>query len=131
MNLLLDTHVALWAVADSPRLSASAKALIATPENQISVSAASLWEIAIKHANGRTGKRSMPVSALEAFDTFSLAGFGLLSIAVSHALALETLPPIHNDPFDRILVAQARAEGMTLLTSDAVLARYPGDVRKV
>lgn len=131
MNLLLDTHVALWAVADSPRLSAAAKALIAKPENQISVSVASLWEIAIKHASDKDGGRSMPVSALEALDKFSLAGFGLLPIAASHAIALETLPPIHKDPFDRILVAQARAEGMTLLTSDAVLAKYPGDVRKV
>lgn len=129
MNLLLDTHVALWAVADSPRLAASAKALIATPDNEVSVSAASLWEIAIKHANG--GGRTMPVSAEEAHDKFSLAGFGFLSIAASHALALETLPPIHKDPFDRILAAQARAEGMTLLTADAVLAKYPGDVRKV
>lgn len=129
MNLLLDTHVALWAVADNPRLPAAAKLLIAAPENDISVSAASLWEIAIKHAHSPV--RTMPVSAEEAYDKFSLAGFSLLSIAASHALALEGLPPIHKDPFDRILIAQARAEGMTLLTSDSVLACYPGDVRKV
>ena len=95
------------------------------------MSVASLWEIAIKHANDKDGQRTMPVSALEAHDKFLLAGFGLLSVAATHALELEALPLIHKDPFDRILVAQARAEGMTLVTSDATVAKYPGDVRKV
>lgn len=131
MNLLLDTHIALWAVADNPRLSASAKAMIADPNNAISVSVASLWEVAIKHADKREGPRAMPVSAAEAHDKFSLAGYALLPIAAAHALALENLPAFHKDPFDRLIVAQAHAEGMTLLTADAVVARYPGDVRKV
>lgn len=130
MSLLLDTHVALWAVGDSPRLKSSAKAEIAAHEGGVAVSVASLWEIAIKHAN-ETSRKTMPVSAREAHDAFAAAGFAILPIAAAHALAVQDLPTIHKDPFDRILVAQARAEGLTLLTSDATVAKYPGDVRKV
>lgn len=130
MILLLDTHIALWAVSNNPRLSPSAKAMIANPENGVAVSVASLWEIAIKH-RARDAAKFMPVSAKEAHDNFLLAGYELLPVAAPHALAVEELPPIHKDPFDRMLIAQARAEGMTLLTSDAVVAKYPGDVRRV
>ncbi len=130
MNLLLDTHIALWAVANNRRLSSSAKEIIADPQNAVWVSAASLWEIAVKHAI-YSARKAMPVSAAEAHDKFSLAGYVVLAIGAAHALALEKLPLIHKDPFDRMLVAQAHAEGMTLLTSDATVAKYPGDVRKV
>lgn len=129
MNLLLDTHIALWAVANNPRLPAAARDLIANPENGVAVSVASIWKIAIKH--GVKGAARIPVSAAEAHDKFSLAGYELLPVVAAHALALEELPWHHRDPFDRLIVAQARAEGMTLLTSDALVARYPGDVRKV
>lgn len=129
MNLLLDTHIALWAVADNPRLPSAAKSLIADPQNEVAVSVASLWEIAIKH--GAKGPSRMPVSAVEAHENFLLAGYALLPVAAAHALALEELPWLHKDPFDRILIAQAAIEGMTLLTSDAQVARYPGAVRKV
>lgn len=129
MNLLLDTHIALWAVADNPRLSAAAKAMIADPENGVVVSVASIWEIAIKH--GVKGASRIPVSAGEAHEKFSLAGYELLPIVAAHALALEKLPWHHRDPFDRVMVAQAQVEGMTLLTSDATVAKYSGDIRKV
>ncbi len=131
MKLLLDTHVALWSVTADPRLSASAQALISDRANAISVSVASLWEIAIKHAVRPKGVRGMPVNAREAATYFSGAGFDILPASAAHIFAIEDLPPWHSDPFDRLMVAQARAEGMTLLTSDATVAKYSGDARKV
>ncbi len=131
MKLLLDTHVALWSVTADEKLNASAKALIADLSNSISVSVASLWEIAIKHATKRKGDRGMPINARQAAAYFSGAGFQIMPATTEHIFAVEDLAPVHADPFDRLIVAQARAEGMTLLTSDAVLAKYPGDVRKV
>lgn len=131
MNLLLDTHVALWSVTADPKLSGGARTLIADPSNTLWVSVASLWEIAIKHATRRKGVRAMPVSARQAAGYFKDAGFKDLPASLAHVLAIEGLPLLHADPFDRLMLAQAHAEGMTLLTADAVLAKYPGDVRKV
>lgn len=131
MRLLLDTHVALWSVTADPKLSADARALIEDVSNPVAVSVASLWEIAIKHATKRKGARGMPISARQAAAFFFGAGFKILPASDSHIFEVEELEPLHADPFDRLILAQARAEGMMLLTADEILARYPGDVRKV
>ena len=128
MRLLLDTHVALWAVVDDPRLPAKAVELIADPANEVFVSAASLWEIAIKHALARGGPNDMPISAQEALGYFHGAGYTLLDIAPAHVVAVEGLPMLHADPFDRILVAQALTVPLRLLTRDARMARYSDTV---
>ena len=121
MNLLLDTHIALWAITDSPRLSAQAREWIESPRATVWVSAATVWEIAIKHGLGRG---DMPVSGQEALDYFRQSGYRLLAVQPEHAAAVETLPAHHTDPFDRILIAQALTEPMRLLTHDSTVARY-------
>ncbi|SJZ36511.1 PIN domain nuclease, a component of toxin-antitoxin system (PIN domain) [Trichlorobacter thiogenes] len=121
MRLLLDTHIALWAISDDPRLSGAARALITAPENEIFVSAASIWEISIKYSLGRT---NMPVSSAEALGWFRESGYRLLAISPEHAVAVEALAPLHADPFDRMLVAQALHEPLRLVTHDAQVARY-------
>ncbi|HOV20059.1 type II toxin-antitoxin system VapC family toxin [Ottowia sp.] len=121
MNLLLDTHVALWAITDSPRLNAQAREWIESPRATVWVSAATVWEIAIKHGLGRG---DMPVSGQEALDYFRQSGYRLLAVQPEHAAAVETLPAHHTDPFDRILIAQALTEPMRLLTHDSTVARY-------
>ena len=121
MNLLLDTHIALWAITDHPSLGHTAREWIGNPRNTVWVSTASLWEIAIKYRLDRSG---MPVSAREALDYFQRSGYRLLPIEPEHTLALETLPPHHQDPFDRLLVAQALTEPMRLITHDTHVARY-------
>ena len=121
MNLLLDTHIALWAIADSPKLSMKARELILTPSTTLWVSVASIWEIAIKHGLGRG---DMPISGQDAIRHFQAAGYQFLRIEPEHAAAVETLPPHHQDPFDRLLAAQAKSEPMHLLTRDARLMDY-------
>ena len=121
MKLLLDTHIALWAVSDSPKLSPKAKELIAAPRNLIWVSAVSIWEIAIKHSLGRG---DMPISGAEALEYFRQSGYRMLPVAPEHAAAVEALPAHHQDPFDRLLVAQSLAEPLRLLTHDTTVARY-------
>jgi PIN domain nuclease of toxin-antitoxin system len=121
MRLLLDTHIALWALTDDPRLSPRARALINDPANQVIVSAATVWEIAIKHALGRD---DMPISGDEALDWFRRAGYDLLPISPAHAAAIEHLPEHHRDPFDRLLVAQAITEPLRLLSRDPLVIRY-------
>jgi len=124
MRLLLDTHMALWAIADAPKLPAKAKELIADPANQVHISAASVWEIAIKHALARGGPNDMPVSGTEALGYFEAAGYLLVGVSAQHAAAVESLPALHADPFDRLLVAQSLAEPLRLLTHDRIVARY-------
>jgi PIN domain nuclease of toxin-antitoxin system len=128
VRLLLDTHVLLWAAGAPERLASDVRALLNDPDNQPIFSAASLWEIAIKRALGR-GDFAVDVRALR----HGLLDNGYLELPVSgeHAVAVDVLPPIHKDPFDRILVAQAIVESVTLLTADAIVARYPGPVRKI
>jgi PIN domain nuclease of toxin-antitoxin system len=128
LKLLLDTQLLLWAAGQPERLSAAARKQIRNPKNEILFSAASLWEIAIKNSLGREDFRVEP----------RLLRRGLLDNAYSelpvtsqHAVNIDGLPPLHKDPFDRLLLAQALTEGITLLTSDAQLARYRGPVRKV
>ena len=124
MNLLLDTHVALWAIVDAPRLPAKIRTLIADPDNRITVSAVSIWEIAIKSALARQGVGAMPVSAGVALAHFRSAGYALMAISPDHAAAVESLPPLHGDPFDRLLIAQAFAEPLRLVTHDRAVAAY-------
>jgi PIN domain nuclease of toxin-antitoxin system len=128
MKLLLDTHLLLWTAADSDRLSSEAEALIADPGNDLLFSAASLWEIIIKRTVGRADFRVDPRLLRR-----SLLDNGYLELPIEseHVMAVESLPAIHADPFDRILVAQAIVEGITLLTSDRTVAQYSGPVRKV
>jgi len=128
MKLLLDTHLLLWAAGEPGRLSRSAKKLLSDPANDLIFSAASLWEIAIKRSLGRADFRVEPrVLRRGLIDN----GYLEISITGEHALATETLPPLHKDPFDRILIAQAMVEGVTLLTVDPLVAKYPGAIRKV
>ena len=126
MKLLLDTHVLLWAVSDPRRLPADVHALMEAPATELVFSAASLWEVAIKNSLGR---RAFSVDPRLLRRNLLENDYRELSITGAHATAVDLLPPIHKDPFDRILVAQARFEGLTLLTADDTLARYPGPIR--
>jgi PIN domain nuclease of toxin-antitoxin system len=128
VNLLLDTHVALWAITDSPKLPQKARELIASPKTTVWVSAANVWEIAIKHSLGRG---DMPVSGHDAMRYFRDAGYRFLSVEAEHAVAVEELPGHHQDPFDRILVAQALVEPMRLMTHDPFVARYSDTIIKI
>jgi PIN domain nuclease of toxin-antitoxin system len=122
MRLLLDTHAFLWFILNDPKLSPSASALIADPNNRITVSPASYWEIAIKIG---LGKYTLGVP----FETFmeqqiTVNQFEVLHITVRHAAGVSALPPHHRDPFDRLLVAQALAEQIPIVSADAVLDAY-------
>ena len=131
MNLLLDTHIALWAVEDNPRLSTAARALILDPSARLFVSVASLWEIAIKHALGKRGAGAMPMSAAQAREFFLASGYSLVPVTAGQVLTLEGLERHHDDPFDRLLVAAARTEPYRLITHDARLAAYGATVTVV
>ena len=122
MKLLLDTHILLWAAGGSPRLPATAKNLIEDVDNSLTFSAASIWEVAIKHMLGRTDFRVNPTDLRT---RLLVNGYMELSVASPHALELVALPPIHKDPFDRMLVAQAIVEEATLVTADRTVSRYP------
>ena len=128
MRILVDTHLLLWAAARSRRLSKEARRLLENPLNEVHFSAASLWEIAIKRQLGRNDLR---VDARLLRRGLLDNGYSELPIAGDHAVAIDALPAIHSDPFDRILVAQAMVEGIMLVTSDRVVAAYPGPVRQV
>ena len=128
MKILLDTHLLLWAAGEPGRLSARARALIKDPANELVFSAASLWEIAIKRRLGRDDFNVDPrLLRRGLIDN----GYGELPITSEHAVATDSLPPLHKDPFDRILVAQATVEGIPLLTVDPMVTQYRGPVRKV
>jgi PIN domain nuclease of toxin-antitoxin system len=123
MNLLLDTHILLWWLADDPALGNRAREAIADARNGVWISAASAWEVAIKSALGRL---HLPAPATKVLPAgLAENDFSPLPITVDHALRVIDLPPVHNDPFDRILIAQAIAQSLTLVTADAVFARYP------
>ena len=121
MRVLLDTHLLLWSVASSRRLPREARSLILDAANEVFYSAASVWEIAIKSALRRRDFKANPVVLVRAL---AKSGFSELPVTAAHAARVAGLPAIHRDPFDRLLVAQSLAEPMTLLTNDAVLARY-------
>ncbi len=128
MKLLLDTHILLWASEDSPHLPALALSMIADSKNELIFSVASIWEISIKHAKGLESFHARPGTVWEGLLE---NGYAELAVLGKHAIAAGELPPIHKDPFDRLLIAQAMVEGITLLTADAMIAKYPGPVRKV
>lgn len=128
MKLLLDTHLLLWAAGQADRLSDTALKLINDGSNELLFSAASLWEIAIKRSLGRDDFRVEPrLLRRGLLDN----GYSELVITSEHAVSTDLLPTIHRDPFDRILVSQAMIEGMTLLTSDPQVAKYPGPIKLV
>jgi len=126
MKLLLDTHLLLWAAGEPEKLSGKARALIDNSDNELLFSAASLWEIAIKRGLGR---KDFQADARLLRRGLLDNGYTELPIVSDHVVATESLPPIHKDPFDRILVAQATVEGITLLTIDSLVAKYPGPIR--
>lgn len=128
MKLLLDTHLLLWAAGAPDRLSAEANALIVSLDNALFFSAASLWEIVIKSGLER---QDFQVDARLLRRALLDNGYQELPITGMHAVTIAGMPPLHKDPFDRILVAQAMTEGITLLTCDATVARYPGPIRRV
>jgi len=128
MKLLLDTHLLLWAAGNPDRLPAVARSLLDDPQNEPIFSSASLWEVAIKHGLGRGDFR---VDARLLRRGLLDNGYGELPITSEHAVALDGLPSIHKDPFDRILVAQSMVEGITLLTADPLVAQYPAPIRMV
>jgi len=128
VRLLLDTHIALWAIADHPHLSGKARRLIGDPDNQIVISTATIWEIGIKHALNRGGRNDMPISGQDALGYFRDAGFEVLDVTAAHVCAVETLPPLHADPFDRLLVAQAMTVPLRLLTHDERVGRYSDSI---
>jgi len=128
VRLLLDTHLLLWAVASSQRVSPEARSLIEDPRNDVFFSAASLWEIAIKSTLRRKDFRvDLPLMRS------AMSDMGVIELPVrsEHTVRVTELPPVHRDPFDRLLVAQSLVEPMLLLTNDAVLARYGPVVRVV
>jgi PIN domain nuclease of toxin-antitoxin system len=128
MKLLLDTRLLLWAAGEPKRLSKEARSLIGNTENELLFSAASLWEVAIKRGLGREDFR---VDARLLRRGLLDNSYNELPITSDHVVATESLPPIHRDPFDRVLVAQATVEGITLLTVDSLVSRYPGPIRAV
>jgi PIN domain nuclease of toxin-antitoxin system len=128
LRLLLDTHLLLWAAGQPDRLSAEARSLMQDPANDLVFSVASLWEITIKRGLGRADFRVEPRVLRRGLRDH---GYSELAIAADHALAVDLLPPLHKDPFDRLLLAQAVMEGITLLTADPLVARYTAPVRKV
>jgi len=128
MQLLIDTHLLLWAAQGIERLPPKARQWMGNVDNELWFSVASLWEIVIKRGLARADFMVNP----RAFQRGLLNNrYRQLEITTAHVMAVETLPSIHKDPFDRLLLAQAMTEGMTLLTADSVLARYPCPVLRV
>ena len=128
MRFLLDTHLLLWTFYEPERLSPQARSLIQSRKNELLFSTASLWEIGIKRG---LKKKGFQVDPRVLRRTLIDNDYEELPVLGQHAVAIDILPPIHKDPFDRILIAQAMVEGITLLTADAVIAKYPGPIRKV
>lgn len=128
MIYLVDTHVLIWLAVDSPRLSDVVRDLLSDPDNHIFFSAISIFEIAVKE---RLSKRGFDVEASAIRRMMIENDFAELSVTGLHAAHVATLPLVHRDPFDRLLVAQAMMEGLTLMTADEQIARYPGPIFKI
>lgn len=128
MKLLLDTQLLLFVASQPKRLSAAARKLLTDTRNDLVFSTASLWKVTIKNSLGRADFAVEPRVLRRA-----LLDNGYLELATrsEHTVQVEGLPNLHRDPFDQILVAQAQCEGITLLTTDAIIAQYPGPIRKV
>ncbi|WFU49885.1 type II toxin-antitoxin system VapC family toxin [Sinorhizobium terangae] len=128
MNILLDTHILLWVAGAPDRLPQEARALVESRENALFFSAASLWEIAIKRGLGRADFEADPrLLRRGLLDN----GYEELPISSAHTVEIDQLPAIHKDPFDRLLIAQSIVEGVTLLTADEIVGKYPGPIRLV
>lgn len=128
MIFLLDTHLVLWVPTSDARISRSARLLLNNAQNRFLFSTVSVWEIAIKRSIGKLDPEIDPRTIRRELLEF---GYEELPLLGQHAVSVDTLPWIHKDPFDRLLIAQAMVEGITLLTADATVARYPGPIRKV
>ena len=128
MKFLLDTHLLVWATAASDRLSQTQRDAIDVSQNELHFSVASLWEIAIKSAQGRADFTIEPGRFRRQLLEH---GYAELPVLGAHAVAVAALPPIHKDPFDRLMIAQAQVENIVLLTADADIARYPGPIRRI
>jgi PIN domain nuclease of toxin-antitoxin system len=128
VKFLLDTHFVLWVPINAPQISSGARRILIDPTNQFIFSVSSIWEIAIKKGLGRP---DFPHDPREMRRQLIENGYDELTIESRHAVMVDSMPPIHKDPFDRILIAQAMVEGITLLTADPVIAKYPGPIRKV
>ncbi len=126
MNLLLDTHVLLWAAGVSDRLPDEGRTLLEQSETRLVFSAASIWEIAIKSGMERPDFRVNPHLLRRGLLE---NGYTELAVTGAHTVAVALLPPLHKDPFDRILIAQAQVEGITLLTTDELVGRYTGPIQ--
>ena len=126
MKILVDTHVFLWAITDAPRLSAGQRAMFLDEANELHLSVASVWEMLIKAG---LGKLPLPAPATEyLMKQLEKNRIALLPIRVAHLVELQGLPPLHRDPFDRMLVAQARAEKMRMLSVDERMREYGVEV---
>ncbi len=123
MRLLLDTHTLLWAAAKDSRVSPRVDRLLHAAQSKLFLSAASAWEIVIKHGSGKLRLPDPPGRFLER--SLQLFELEALPVTFTHALRVETLPDYHKDPFDRILIAQAQLENLTILTRDEIFTRYP------
>ena len=128
MKLLLDTHILLWACATPTSLPTDAANLINDRNNELLFSAASIWEVGIKHAMGKAHFHFDPAVLRRALLD---ADYQELAMTGQHSIAAAALPPIHDDPFDRMLIAQATTEGFILVTSDLAIAKYAGPIRHV
>jgi PIN domain nuclease of toxin-antitoxin system len=128
VKLLADTHIIMWAAIAPDKLSTAAATALRDQSNQLFFSATTIWEVAIKKA---LNKKGFDTDARVLYRGLLDAGYTELPVTSEHAVAVSSLPPIHKDPFDRILIAQATVEGITLLTSDRQVAKYPGPIRKV
>jgi len=128
MRFLVDTQIAIWALLDDARLSEGAREAVGDLTNECFFSVSSIWEISIKRALKKPGFLHNP---REIRRQLLANGYEELTIQSKHAVEIDSLPPIHKNPFDRILIAQAVVEGIVLLTSEAVIAKYPGPIRKV
>lgn len=128
MKLLLDTHLVIWATTQSSRLSSIARSLMGDPENELLFSPVNLWEVAIKRALGR---RDFQFDSRILRRTMLQNDYQELPVTSEHVVAIDQLPDIHKDPFDRLLIAQSMVEGILLLTSDPTVAKYPAPVKLV
>ena len=128
MRLLLDTHLLIWSSWTPRKVTPAGRDLINNSDNELFFSVANLWEITIKQA---LGKKDFQIDARLLRRGLLDNGYNELVITSEHALAVRALPPLHKDPFDRILISQATVESITLLTVDPMVARYPGPIKKV
>lgn len=128
MNLLLDTHLLVWTATRSDRLSVTAREHINNPANALWFSAVSIWEIGIKR---RLERPDFQIDPERLRDRLLHNLYGEIDLTSDHGIAVQSLPPLHRDPFDRVLIAQAVCEDLTLLTADQDIARYPGPILKV